>query len=291
MKRLSIILLLVVFALQLGLAQDKVVRKPEAGQAYNEGLNLARKGKFEQAIPKFEKAVKVDNNFPQAEYMLGYCLKKTNDFNKAETHFRQAIKLNSKFEKAYVALGNLQAAADRKSEAINTFNAVLAINPKNAKANFGVGKIYFDLKKFKKAAESLQKAVDAKPKYVLAHHILGLTYKELKQFDKAANEFKLAIKYERKKSKKGTYYFQLGQVLITAKKYKAAEKALSSALKLSRKNSIVAGANFYMGELYKLTNRKQKALRYYQKATKSRSWKQSAEYEMDLIRHPDKYVN
>ena len=46
-----------------------------------------------------------------------------------------------------------------------------------------------------------------------------------------------------------------------------------------------------MGEVYKLTNRKQKAIKYYQRAAKNRRWKQSADYEIDLIKNPDKYVN
>lgn len=277
------------FGLQAVWSQDNS-RSPEAGDAYNEGLNLVRKGKVEQAIPKFTEAVKADNNFPNAHYMLGYCNKKLNNFKAAEKEFRQAIKLDSKFEKAYIALGNMQAQADNASEAMNTFNAVLAINENNAKANFGIGKIYFDQKKYSKAAASLEKATAAKPKYVLAHNILGLTYKNLRKSTAAVSEFEAAIKFEKKNSKKGLYYYQMGQTLIEAKKYSDAKTALNSALKFSKNSSVIAGVNFHLGEAHKFTNQKQKALKFYKRAGKNRRWKQAADYEVDLIRNPDKYV-
>jgi len=223
--------------------------------------------------------------------MLGYCYKKLNDFGKAEKEYKEAINEDNKFEKAYVALGNLQALEDRKEDAINTYKAVLSINENNAKANFGLGKVYYDKKEFKKAVGYLEKAVAAKNRYVLAHSVLGLTYKNLKQYAKGASELRAAISLEKRRSKKGSYYFRLGELLVQSKKYKEAERALLSAAKMSSNSTIRAGANFYLGEVYRLSGRKQKALQYYSKASKDRKWKQSAKYQIDLIRHPDKYVN
>lgn len=291
MKRSVIVILTIFFAFQFLPAQEKKAKSPEVGQAFNQGLNLAKKQKYEEAIVKFKEAVAKDDNFPDAHYMLGYCYKKLNDFGKAEQEYKKTIDLDSKFEKAYVALGNIQALSDRKAEAINTYNAVLAINENNYKANFALGKVYFDKKEYKKALPFLKKAVTVKKKYVLAHTVLGLTYKNLKKLDEAAKEFDLAITYEKRSSKKGTYYFRKGEILLDAKKYKAAEKALLNALKLSRSSSIKAGASFYLGEVYRLTGRKTKALKYYAKAAKNRKWKKSADYQVDLLKHPDKYVN
>ena len=59
---------------------------------------------------------------------------------------------------------------------------------------------------------------------------------------------------------------------------------------MSRNAMIIAGANFYLGDAYKHKGQKQKALQYYEKAAKHRVWKQPAEYEIDMIKHPDKYA-
>lgn len=291
MKRSIIFFLMIFFVIHLVSAQDNKERSPEAGQAFNQGLNLAKKQRFKEAIPKLKTAVEKDKNFPEAHYMLGYCYKNSNDFINAEQQYKKAINLDSKFEKAYVALGNIQALSDRKAEAINTYSAVLAINENNYRANFALGKVYYDKKEFKKAVPYLKKAVTVKKKYVLAHTVLGLTYKNLNQLDDAVNEFDMAITYEKMSNKKGSYYFRMGEILVEAKKYKKAEQALLNALKYGRSSTIKAGSNFYLGEVYRMSGRRTKALQYYTKAAKDRKWKQSADYQIDLLRNPDKYVN
>ena len=268
-------ILMIFFTIHLLSAQNKKARSPEAGQAFNQGLNLAKKQKYEEALAKFQIAIEKDANFPDAYYMLGYCYKKLNDFAKAEQAYKKTIDQDSKFEKAYIALGNIQSLSDRKAEAINTFSAVLSINENNYKANFALGKVYFDKKEFKKALPYLKKAVTLNKKYVLAHTVLGLTYKSLNKLNDAVNEFDQAISYEKRGNKKGSYYFRKGEILIDAKKYKEAEKALLNALKFSRSSSIKAGSNFYLGEVYRLTGRKTKAMKYYAKAKKNRKWKKN----------------
>ena len=51
-------------------------KSPEAGNAYNDGLDQARKGNFKAAEPLFKTAIKADAQFAQAFYMLGYTQKR-----------------------------------------------------------------------------------------------------------------------------------------------------------------------------------------------------------------------
>ena len=59
---------------------------------------------------------------------------------------------------------------------------------------------------------------------------------------------------------------------------------------MTRSGSIRAASNFYLGEAYKLKGQGQKALSYYEAASKSSQWKRAAEYEIDIIKNPDKYA-
>ena len=290
MKKLLVFLVSLLISFQMVVGQNKE-RAPEAGQPYNEGCDLAKKKKYDEAAAKFLKAIEADNSFQEAQYMMGYCYKKLNNFKKAEGAFKQAISIDSKFEKAYIALANLQSQSDRKSEAINTYNAVLAFNENSSKANYGLGKIYYDSKKYKKAQSHLEKAIQLKSNYVLAYNVLGLTYKHLSKYADASAAFQKAIEKEKKRIKKGGYYYRLGTVLIPLKKYKQAEEALLNAIKCTRSSSIKAASNFYLGDVYKKTGRKQKAIQYYKKAAKTSTWKQAADYEIDILRNPDKYSN
>ncbi|RMH61432.1 MAG: tetratricopeptide repeat protein [Calditrichaeota bacterium] len=279
----------VVFSFSSLVAQDAGKRKPEAGQPYNEGNSLVKQKKYEQAIPKYLAAIKADENFPEAYYMLAISYQKTKQYQKAIEAFKNAIKLNSKFEKAYVALGNLQMALEEIPDAINTFKAVLAFNPNSVKANYGLGKIYKIKKDYKQAEQYLKAALAQNANYGRAWNILGMVYDEQKQYAKAIEAYQNALKNARG-ALKGSYSYRLGVAQINAKRYKDAEQNLKMALKYSRKSAIKAASNFYLGEVYKHTGQKQKALRYYAEAAKNRSWQKAANYEIDLIKNPDKYA-
>ena len=129
------------------------------------------------------------------------------------------------------------------------------------------------------------------PDYVLAYNVLGLTYKGLRRYDEAVSAFEKAISNERRRTSKGSYYYYMGETLLVMKKYNQAEEAFTNAINSTRSNTIKAGSNFHLGEVFRDTGQKQKALQYFQIAAKNSSWKQAAEYEIDIIKNPDKYVN
>jgi len=166
---MSILLIVFAIGMQLLFAQENA-RSPEAGQAFNEGLNLAKKQKYDDATVQFKKAIEADDNFPDAHYMLGYCYRKLNNFPEAEKEFKKAISLDSKFEKSYIALANLQSAADRSSDATNTFNAVISFNENSPRANYGLGKIYYDQKKYTQSHPAREKAVQVQGTYVFGNN-------------------------------------------------------------------------------------------------------------------------
>lgn len=271
-------------------AQEEA-RKAEAAQPYNEGNKLARTEKYKDAIAEYKKAVAADANFPDAYYMMGYCYRKLNDFKNAEAQFKQAISKDNKFELAYIALANLQDDSDRKADATNTFKAVLAFNSNSAKANYGLGKIYFDEKKFTQALPYLEKATQNDPTYSLAFNVKGLTLKELRKYQEAEEAMQKAIDTERKRTSKGSFYYNLGEILMLEKKYNPAIDALNNALKMTTSSTRKGGANYNLGKIYSSMGQKQKALKYFELAAKINAWKQAAEYEIDIIKNPDKYVN
>ncbi|MEJ2544801.1 MAG: tetratricopeptide repeat protein [Calditrichaceae bacterium] len=290
MKKILILSVIIFLALELVMAQEEA-RKAEAAQPYNEGLELARKEKFRDAIEEFKKAIAADDNFPQAHYMLALCYKKVSDYNNAEAQFKAAISKNSKFETAYVALANLQSEMDRKTDAINTFKAVLAFEPNSARGNFGLGKIYFDQKKYSAALPLLEKATQAEPQYSLAFSVKGLTLKELRRYEEAEAALQSAIDTERRRTSKGSYYYYLGEVLMAEKKYNQAISAFNNAIKMTRSSIKKGGANFNIGKIYQSMGQNTTARKYFVQAAKNSSWKQAAEYEIDIIDNPDKYSN
>ncbi|MBN2424707.1 MAG: tetratricopeptide repeat protein [Calditrichaceae bacterium] len=290
MKRSILVIISILMTLQLVLAQSES-KSPEAGQAYNEGLTLIRQKKYNEALEKFKAAVKADNNFPKAHYMLGLTYKSLNNFSAAEKEYKKAIEIDRKFSPAFIGLGKLQAQQGKNMEALNTFKAILTYDEKDYKAQYEAGKVLYEMKQYSEAEKYLAKSVAIQPDYVYALNLLGLTYKELNNFDKAVEAMKNAVKNEKKAANKADYQFRLGQVYLEMRSYKAAEEVFLQALKNTRKNAIKSAANFYLGETYKKMGRSAEAVRYYSEASKTSQWKQAAEYEIDLIKNPDKYSN
>jgi len=286
----NFIFILLFFSFSIAFAQES--KSPEAGNAYNNGNNLVKQKKYSEAIRLYQTAVKEDPNFPNAYYMMGICYRKLDDFDNAKTALKKAIELDPKFVMAYEALGNLYSTTGEQELAINSYNAVItSIDDKADKSYFGLGNVYYEKKDFPKAIEYLKKAVEIDPKYSTALNILGICQQEERQFSEAEVSFTNAIKYAKTTDHKGSYYFRLGNVYLKMKKYNQAEEAFSSAIKNSKSQSIVGGSNYGLGEVYKNLGQTNKAIEYYQKAAKTRSWKASAEYEIDLLEHPDKYTN
>lgn len=277
---------------QIGLAQDAATgaKSPEAGNAYNNGLDLAKKGNFKAAVPKFQEAVTADPMFYEAFYMLAYSQKKLENYMEAEKNYKKAIEINNQFENAFIALGNLQTDMGNYDDAINSFNGVLSYNSESAKANFGLGNVYYIMKQYNKAIPVLKKATELDPSYDFALNILGLAQEQENQLADAVISFEAAIKVTKKNDSRGTYYFRLGTIQAKLTRYKDAEGSFLNALKFSRKQSIIGGSNFGLGEVYKKLGKNQQALEYFRKAARDRKWKASADYEIDMILNPDKYA-
>lgn len=281
---------MILLSISMLFGQDS--KSPEAGNAYNNGNNLVKQRKYKEAIPLYQKAIQEDSNFPKAQYMLGICYRKLDDYTKAKTAFKKAIELDPKFEKAYEALGNLYTQTEEYESAINSYNAVISsINDKAYKSYYGLGMVYYYKKDYKKAIEYLSKSVEANPKYSRALNILGICQSEERQFSNAEKSFLNAIKYARRNTEKGSYNFRLGNVYLKLKKYNQAKNAFTEAIRNSKSQTIVGGSNFGLGEVYKHLGQSGNAIKYYRRAAKTRSWKASAEYEIELLENPDKYTN
>ena len=292
MKLIYFALIIFVMFAQIGFAQDAAsgAKSPEAGNAYNNGLNFAKKGNFKEAEKKFQEAVTADPQFYEAFYMLAYSQRKLEKNGEAETNFKKAIGINPKFENAFVALGNLQSDVGNYDDAINSFNGVLAFNTESAKANFGLGNVYYERKEYTQAIPVLKKATELDPKYDSAFNLLGISLEQTNQLADAVSAFDAAIKVTKNNDRRGSFYFRLGGIQVKLDRYKDAESSYLNALKYSRKQNVLGGANFGLGEVYKKLGNNQKALEYFRTAARDRKWKASADYEIDMILNPDKYA-
>ncbi len=293
MMKNAVALFLVLLVSVFAVAQEaqKSDTEIQAKKLYNEGLSALKTGKTSEAIAKFSEAVKLDPTLAVAHYALGIAYKRKKDYVNAEKAYQQAIKHDPQMDKAYIALGLLQTQMRKFNEAINTYKAALNINPNEPKAHWGIGYVYLKKKDYANALRYFKKAVELKPDYAKAWENLGVCYMQTAEYAKAVEALSKAIEHERINSSKDDTYLRLGDSYLKLKKLDEAESAYKNALKYTRQSTIRAAANFGLGEVYKMRGNKQLAISYYQKASRDRSWKQAALYEIDLLKNADKYTN
>ena len=255
----------------------------EAKKAYNEGLKLLKRRQTSEAIEQLNSAVATDPSLAPAYYALGLAYKMERDYPRAEDFYKKAIEKDDKMSKAYIALGQLYASQEKYTNALNTFTAALGIDPQDAKAHFGMGYVYIKRKDYKNAIAGYQSAVEADPTYAKAWLNLGTSYYHERQYAEAENAFQKALENEKRKTDHGPIYLHLGNTLSKLNRQNEAIEAYNNCLKTATKSYLKGASNFGLGEIYKKQGEKSKALTYFQAASRDRSWKQSALYEIDEL--------
>lgn len=260
----------------------------EAKKAFNDANQAFKQGKTSEALDKYKEAVTLEPGFALAHYWMGNVYKKQKDFVNATKAYQTAIEKDKKMVSAYAALGYVQELQRKFNDAINTYQAAISIDPDEKRAHYGLGEVNRKQENYKQAVPFYQKALEIDPSYDDALKGLGICNMELGDFESAAAALDAAAQITRSRSEKASTYLRLGDAYRQLKRYDEAEVAYNSCLENARQSLIKGGANFGLGEIYKARD-KAKALQYFREAAKDRTWKQSAEYEIDLLTNPDKY--
>lgn len=266
----------------------------DAKMDFNAGNKAFKEGRTDLAIEKYKAAVEKAPGFALAYYWMGNAYKKQKDYVNASNAYQSAIEKDSKLSKAYIALGNVQSYQRKYNEALNSYQAAINIDPSAKKAYWGKGEVYFKQENYEKAVENYRAAVGLEPSSGLVHGNslkgLGLALKELGNFQEAAGALEEALNHLRTRSQKAAVYLRIGDSYRELKNYDSALSAYQNCLSNARRSIIKASANFGMAEIYKKQGKTSLAIKHYQEAAKDRNWKQAAEYEIDILKNPDKYA-
>lgn len=99
---------------------------------YNlEGNLLFKKGKYQQAVSKYEKAIALAPRFAPAYNQLGKTYALLNNFERAEKNFLQVVHLSPNVDQGYMNLGFLYEIKGQTPLAIRYFSKAYLLNPGN----------------------------------------------------------------------------------------------------------------------------------------------------------------
>jgi superkiller protein 3 len=153
---------------------------------------------YDGAIACFRRAIDIDTKDAITHTNLGNALHGKGRLDEALAEHRQAIALDPKLAGARYNLGNALRAKGRLDEALAEFRQVVALDPKHAKAHSNLGAALYDKGRLDEAVDEYQKALAIDPKLAQAHHNLGNALRDKGRLDEALAEYQKAIALEPK---------------------------------------------------------------------------------------------
>jgi tetratricopeptide (TPR) repeat protein len=241
---------------------------------YDVAADLAKKGKFVQAIPEWRKALEMEPDDPRAHNGFGETLAKTGKKDEALAQFRAAITEKPQFAEAHNNLGIVLDSLGKPGEARIEFNLALEANPGYADSHNNLGRLLFEQHRVEEAIEQFQDAIEIKPDYAEAHNNLGFAYGSQGHLDEEIAEYRKAIESD---DKYAHAYNNLGMALAAKGDMGGAVANFTKAVEV---DPSYGGAEANLGHALLETNRPDDAIAHLTKAEELGP--ESAEVETNL---------
>ncbi len=151
-----------------GRGQYVLTSSVPALRAYDEGLQLARAGKDQDASKKFEEAVGEDPNFAMAYSRLGLSYHALGFDDKAEQTSRRAVTLSENLpaQEKYLVEANHAVVTNDTAKAIAAYQKLTEGNPDDADAQLALAGLYEQVSNYDEARKRLARVRSADSKNV-----------------------------------------------------------------------------------------------------------------------------
>eukprot|EP00941_MAST-03F_sp_MAST-3F-sp1_P004251 g4251.t1 len=157
-------ILLAVFVMLFGMKNaTKKEHQTDAQIFFEEGKNLANKGRLTEAEASFSKAIDSNPKYADAYNNRAILEYTQNRWKEAEISFQKALKINPQKENAFNNLALLMNEQDRLRESLFSWSAALKINPTNGNTLYNIGNVQYKLARYKEAAAHWSDAMKINP--------------------------------------------------------------------------------------------------------------------------------
>jgi tetratricopeptide (TPR) repeat protein len=172
---------------------------PSSAEAhYGIGSVLLKQGKTAEALSSFERAAKLEANYPDTKpnawNNLGLIAAQDGRTEDAIRFFSEALKWDPDYPIALLNLGNAYRQAKRWDAAETTLERALRLAPNDAEVNYSLGMVFAQTEQPDRAYAELKKALELRPNYPEAMNNLGVLYLRTRRRDNAVAEFEKCIR-------------------------------------------------------------------------------------------------
>jgi tetratricopeptide (TPR) repeat protein len=177
----------------LSIWADTAAKRPDNARAqFGLGGALLRAGRAADAIPCYERALRLNPYFP--DYAEGSALLQAGQATEAGSRYARALRLDPYLADVCSDLGNALGEAGRGPEAIQSYEQALRLNPNHADAHNNLGAVLYSLGRMPEAIEHFERALASRPEYPEAEYNLGLALLDTGRPDEAAAVFRKAVR-------------------------------------------------------------------------------------------------
>jgi len=260
--------------------------KNVAKNFFNKGNQLYKRGDLEGALSSYDEVLNVDKTFYQAHFQIGVIQSKMGNKDLAVGSYEKSIQINPQFYKAFFALGLAKSSMNDTEGALESLQKAIDIYPGYDKAYGAMGDIYIQQKDFDSAKQTLKMATTVNPNYSKGYANLGVIYSEEENWNQAISSLEMAVALNERDAMS---FFRLsGAHNMNGD----CDSALDAARKSTELKNRFGGAWFELGiaEWCNGSGNKAGALNAFEKARSDRAWRKMAEYEIDKVKNPQKYV-
>jgi len=251
----------------------------------NYGNMLAREpGRLEDAVARFNEALRLQPGYADAHYNLGLALHKIpGRENDAISQYQEALRLKPDYVDAHNNLGNALASMGREPEAIAHFQEALRLDPNHIEAHYNMGNAMSTLGRTQDSIGEYEAALRLRPGYVEAHFNLGNSFIAVGRVNEAIGQYEAALLL---RPDYADAHYNLANALDSVGR--ASEAITQFELTLRLKPEFAEAHHFLAGDLEKVPGRLDDALTQYKEALRlgPTDVKVRVDFALALLRAP-----
>jgi tetratricopeptide (TPR) repeat protein len=147
--------------------------KDNALNRNNLGVALSNKGKLDEAIGHYSRAVQISPDYADAYKNMGVALSKQGKANKAVGHYLEALRIRPNDTEALNLMGVALEKLGKTDEAAQYYSRSLKADPRNARAHNNIATLMANQGRSDDAFLHLTEALRLDPNYEEAHYNMG----------------------------------------------------------------------------------------------------------------------
>lgn len=120
-------------------------------------------GSYYEAVVQLEKALELEQDYPEAHCNLGIVRHAQSMMVEAEAHYREALRLDSTLVDAMAGLGTMMCASGRRAEGIEFLERTLAYDARRDDARYNLGVAYHKVGDYRPAIRHLEQLYERSP--------------------------------------------------------------------------------------------------------------------------------